>query len=107
MVKHFIEQPAQLTLPRLRLNKKQDLVARLALSNRILAAEPVPDSQAVAPNRYQLRVNVVVPGQWTRSEIEAVLEITQDWCWRGIFDLKRLREIEELLDAVASRGGAE
>jgi len=86
--------------PRPRPNK-QDVVARLALQNRILTAEPIPINQAVGANRYRLRVDIAVPGQWTHSEVQAVLDITENWAWRSFLDLRLLKELEQLLDVVA------
>jgi len=101
MAKPLVQNPAQLSLLRPLPDRKEDLLTRLVLSNRILTAEPIPTSQAVSPGRYRLTVSIAVPGQWSCSEIQRVLEITQDWGWGGVLDLGRLREIEQLLDAVA------
>lgn len=83
---------------------KQSLLNKIALSNRILLAEPIAGSKAIDLGRYGLRVNLQVPGQWTRPEVETVLEITGDWSWGGVLDLQTLAELESLLDSVASEG---
>jgi len=85
---------------------QENLLTKLALKNRILTAEPIAPNQAVSPGRYQINICIKVPGQWSRREIERVLELTDDWGWDGVLDLKTLAEIQTLLDAVASRGGA-
>ncbi len=85
----------------------QSLLNRLALSNRILIAEPLTGSKAIDEDRYQLTVNIKVPGQWTCGEIQKVLEVTEDWSWRGVLDAATLAELEALLDSVASREVAE
>lgn len=81
---------------------KQRLLNRLALSNRILLAEPIAGNKAIVEGRYGLRVSLQVPGQWRRAEVQRVLELTEDWSWGGVLDLQILAELESLLSSVAS-----
>lgn len=104
MAKTSIWQPDQLSL--LTPPDKQNLLSRPALSNRILIAEPLVGSKVIDEDRYQLTVNIKVPGQWRGPEIQRVLKLSEAWSWRGILDAATLAELEALLDAVASGEGA-
>lgn len=104
MARPQFHHSAQLSFLHPNTSRKEALLNELALKNRILTAEPIPREQAVSADRFRLAVNIAAPGQWRRSEVEVILELTENWGWGGVLDLERLREIEQLLDAVA--GGA-
>lgn len=83
-------------------SQKKELLEAVTLCNRILLAQPIPDREAIEPGRYQLIVNIKIPGQWRRDEIDRVLDLTAEWGWGGVLDAKTLAQLERLLDAVAA-----
>lgn len=73
----------------------------IALQSRIIKATDTCDG-------YRVRINLDIPIRFTRSEIERLIEATDDWAGWGDDPRRCLAELGDLIEqAIAAVGGAQ
>lgn len=72
--------------------KKTEVIQQIALQNRILIAEKIPDRLALGNERYYLDLRFRFSAQFYRGEIEAAIAATDEWRYPNLTELQAIVE---------------